>query len=160
MRIIRTVLFDREETAALDRANNLIDIAFPLDTDPLVQRTREARERAVPADHQIRNALRGLRSPFDPITHPRLVFAEKALVALVERIEVESDVAHWLGLAGDPEHPQTRQMAEVLATERGRQRRAAQEALDLIRAALEHVTVEDDPREVRREETDEEEQFE
>lgn len=150
MRIIKTVLLDRDEAQAIHKANRLIDIGFPLASDPLVQRSTDALSRAVKGEsHPLRIGLNGLRNAFDPITQPRLATAQQTLTILLDQVIKESDADHWLGLAADPTHPQARQMAEVLAAERTGQQRHVREALDIVTEALSHLSEDDDPKILR-----------
>jgi hypothetical protein len=144
MHVIKTVLFTAEETRTLRRAQSLIDIAYPPASDPLVPR-----DRAVADDDERRRVLGGLTSPFDPVTRPRLVLAHRALSDLAARVEQESSLDHWLGVASHPDDPQTRQMAQVLAAERTGQQRLVGEALEIVDEALAQTTERDDPRVLR-----------
>lgn len=140
MHILRTVVFSQEETRLLARVRRLINIGLPPASDPLVPR-----ENAVSDDDPRRRALNGLLAPFDPISAPRLDLAAEVLAALAEQVERESDVRYWLGLADNPAHPQVRQMADVLATERGAQAHVVRDAQTLVNRARSYLDRTDDP---------------
>lgn len=161
MYVIRTVIFSREESQAFGRAQRLIDIAYPLASDPLVQRSREAQARAAPEDDPHRRVLRGLGNAFDPVTRPRLVLAKTALDILADQVRKESSVDYWLALSAASADQPTRQMAgqttewmagqmaRVLATERTAQLHIVNTALGVVEAALTAIPPQDDPTLIR-----------
>ena len=150
MHIVKTVIFSKDETRLLRRAQGLIDIAYPLASDPLVREGTEAHERAVPDDDPRRRVLTGLTNAFDPVTRSRLRLGEIALLALRDQIAKESTVDWWLAHASDPASDQAKQMAEVLAAERTGQARLVEGALAVVQEALSHLDpVLDDPNVLR-----------
>lgn len=149
-RIVRCALFSKRETEVLRRANRFTDIAFPLASDSLVQRSTEALARAVTDDDQRRRALGALVHPFTPITYPQVMAARRFLDVLLDQMVKESEVEHWLGLSATPEHPQSQQMAQVLAAERTGQQRIVREAIEVVEAALSAMGAADDPRPAER----------
>lgn len=141
---INTIVFTHEDIEVLAKAARLIDIAYPLKSDPLVQMSDEAITRAVDETDQRRRAISSI-NPWDPVGWGRINLARIAIEAIVEQVTQETQTSWWLSHATDPDHPQAIQYAEVLAAERTAQLRHAQEAREIIMEAFNQVRRQHDP---------------